>query len=492
MQASEEQALSEYRELFKTRLSLDSELQELLDYLPDSEYELILYMASVKVWKGTVPPKPKNFTPGSGNVELGMYLYWINNPGLLNLSEFTPDQQRNIKLLMLVMSGEMSPSLMTQHNYDFFKTNELIYSDGTVLSFEKYADFDQGWVIAFLNLVETLLRVLWYNSGQFPTATPVIPIKGATAGKLSIGVLGDWGTGNNISQAVISKLAGLKPDYILHVGDTYYSGTPLASDPNGNYYYHAGEEQANLLKQWPSAYAGRSFTINSNHEMYSGANGLFITALKANTNPPGNGSPFSLQKGAGCFALTYADWTLIGLDSAYYGTAKDAFMSGSIGPSDGTQSNFIRSLKLNPKKTIIFTHHNGFNYDCSGSTALWGQIRSALGADPFAWYWGHVHNGIVYKSPITIPNTKPFPGFTTNAYCRCLGHAAIPYGPASALNGKPLDWRATNPLPGKPKQLANGFAILSFEITNNQVSMIRESFYDISGWPQPAWTKRIL
>lgn len=492
MQPTEEQILSEYRELVKARLSLNSELQELLDYLPDSEYELILYMASVKIWKGAVPPPPKDFKPGSGNVELGMYLYWINNSNLLNLSEFTPEQQRNIKLLMMVMSGQMSKSLMTSVNYDFFKTNELIYSDGTVLSFEKYADFDQGWVIAFLNLVETLLRDLWYNNSVFPTATPVIPLKGATTGKLSIAVLGDWGTGNNISQAVMNKIVSLKPDYILHVGDTYYSGTPLATDPNGNYYYHAGEEQVNLLKQWPPVWYGRSFSINSNHEMYSGANGLFITALRANANPPGLGSPFSLQKGAGCFALTFADWTLFGLDSAYYGTVKDAFMSGSIGASNGTQSNFIRSLKPNPKKTMIFTHHNGFNYDCSGSTALWAQVKGALGADPYAWYWGHVHNGIVYKSPITIPNAPPFPGFTTNAYCRCLGHAAIPYGPASALNGKPLDWRATNPLPGKPKQLANGFAVLSFESTNNQVTNITERFYDISTSQQPSWTKRIL
>ncbi|MEZ4875196.1 MAG: hypothetical protein R2793_07065 [Flavobacteriaceae bacterium] len=33
------------------------------------------------------------------------------------------------------------------------------------------------------------------------------------------------------------------------------------------------------MNLWPSAWNGKSFTLNSNHEMYSGANGLYYDAL---------------------------------------------------------------------------------------------------------------------------------------------------------------------------------------------------------------------
>ena len=151
----------------------------------------------------------------------------------------------------------------------------------------------------------------------------------------------------------------LKPDYILHVGDTYYGGTPLVNDTNGKIYYDPGEEVNHLVKPWPAGFEGKSFTLNSNHEMYSGANGLFYNAYGANQTPVGANTPFSAHQGSSCFALTLGDWTILGLDSAFHGKVKKAFMTGSLGDLDGTQAKWIKGLHLNPDKTIVFTHHNG-------------------------------------------------------------------------------------------------------------------------------------
>lgn len=385
----------------------------------------------------------------------------------------------------------LAPSKMTEVNASYFKNNELIYPDGGVLSAEKYATYDQGWFIAFLNLVETVMRVLWYNNGIFPTtAPPTIQLNGAVANTVNIAILGDWGTGDGTAQNIINAATALKPDYIVHVGDVYYAGTPLPNRPGASNYFETGEEAANLLALWPASYAGRSFTLNSNHEMYSGANGYFYDALAAGSG--GAGSPFSTQKGSSCFALQYGGWTILGLDSAFMASSTDAFMTGSIGGRNGTQGQWIQRLNLNPANTIVLTHHNGFEPDCSALSPLWAEIHGALRGDPFAWYWGHVHNGIVYNSPITIPAVPNQPGLTTKTFTRCLGHSALPYGRASSLNGKPVAWCAGDAQPAPSKELFNGFAMLTLTVNSaNQLNGITERFYDLST-SKAVWTKKIL
>ena len=92
-------------------------------------------------------------------------------------------------------------------------------------------------------------------------------------------------------QGGLDDSSGAQADYIVHLGDVYYAGT-------------TGEESGNFVDLWPKAYAsGNSFTLNSNHEMYYGANGYFKTAL-------GSGAPFAHQKNTSYFALTYGDWVV--------------------------------------------------------------------------------------------------------------------------------------------------------------------------------------
>lgn len=485
----DQQQVDELKQLiYRNNVTL-SILQELLDFLPDCEYQLINFMIEQGVWQGAKPTFPPDYSEGT--VELGLFLYWLNNPGQLNLQQFTPAEQLAIALLILGLDELLPATNMTAPNAAYFNNNELIYTDGGVLSTKKYATYDQGWFFAFLNLIESVMRTLWYNGGVFPaTKPPRIPLKGAVTNMVNIAILGDWGTGDATAQAVMSAVTALKPDYIVHVGDVYYAGTPSAATPNSSYYFALGEETANLLNVWPSAYAGKSFTLNSNHEMYSGANGYFYEALKAQVN--GTGSVFSAQEGSSCFTLQYGGWTILCLDTAFMSSCIDAFMSGSIGGSSGTQGKWIQSLGLDPAKTIVLTHHNGFAPDCSSASPLWAEIRGALNGDPYAWYWGHVHNGIVYNAPITIPAVPRQPGLTTNTLTRCLGHAALPYGIAT-LNKSTVAWNATNAQPAPSKELYNGFAVLTLTMNSSgQMTGIFENFYDLSPNKQPVWTKKIF
>jgi hypothetical protein len=471
--------IAEHEALLAANPSALLQLPSIKNYMLACEYELILYMNEQGAWQGAMPAPPPNFQTGDGAIEFGLFLYWFNNPALLTNIE--------VELAAVALDWALSlpDSQMTSVNYTYLCVNELIYVDGSVLSTETWATFDQGWFAAFVNLLETLVRNTWYNNGVFPLPAPPKPVvlSGAIANTVNIAIVGDWGTGDAASSAVMQQIVGLnpKPDYIIHLGDVYYGGTPAPSDPSSAHYYSLNEEPTNLVNAWPKAYAGKSFTLNSNHEMYSGANGLFYDALI-----PASG-PFSAQGGLSCFILQYAGWTILGLDSAYNGSSVDAFMSGNLGNS---QVAWIKSLNLDAAKTIVLTHHTGFAYDCCSVFGLWGQLNAALGGnDPYAWYWGHAHNGIVYNKPVTI--TVPGrPSFKTNTYARCAGHGALPYGVATTLpNNSNVLWQANSPIPSS-KQIYNGFVLLSLQSSNNQVTRISEGYFDPSS-EQPKWKSNI-
>jgi hypothetical protein len=95
------------------------------------------------------------------------------------------------------------------------------------------------------------------------------------------------------------------------------------------------------------------------------------------------------------------------------------------------------------------------------------------------WYWGHIHNGIVYSPSSAIGKTLG----------RCAGHGAIPFG-----NGKDLgtldaisfyaNVPMQNPDANQANRVRNGFATLAF--SSGQVV---ETFYDQYG-NQP-WTNTV-
>jgi hypothetical protein len=478
---------AELRLRFQTDATISSYIQEFLDFLPDCEYELIKYMVAQNVWQGFIPSPPNNYQPNEGSVDLGLALYWLNNPSQIDFSMFSAKEEVEAWILILALDGLLQSSKMTQVNADYFKTNELIYTDGGVLSTKKWATYDQGWLVAVLNMLQSIRYNLWYHGEKLTNPPPpVIRLNGATPGVIRVAVLGDCGTGDYTLQRIMQSIVKEEPDYIIHVGDVYYAGTPLANSPNASYFFFPGEEVGCLNNFWPPQYKGRSFTLNSNHEMYSGAIGYFNDALDAANG--GTDSLFSAQQGSSYFFLQCGDWTLACLDTAYQSSVTNAFMNGSIGLPSDIQTRAIQQLRLNPTRTILFTHHNGFEADCSAVSPLWAEIKAAFGADPYAWYWGHVHNGIVYNSPIYIPIAAPT--LITNTYARCLGHAALPYGFAQNLLNKQISWMETNRKPNS-RELYNGWAMLTFTLNNNTVSNIREAFYDLTQVP-PLYSRAIF
>jgi hypothetical protein len=373
-------------------------------------------------------------------------------------------------LVELLRSLKMPQSPIDQVRWNedltILDASGVVASDGSLVVHSDLAVADYCWVIAFIKYL--LLEAEYDTLHGFVKASGPITVSGRDS--LTLALAGDWGSGpwddpgeTYPAKAVLEGMQATSPDYMIHLGDVYYAGTSSAS------YIDSDEEKRYFTDLWKAGSLG-ALALNSNHEMYSGANGLY----EALGNPL-----FAAQGGATYFAIEFMDWLILGLDTAYYDTST-LFMTGALTDSD--QLGFVRALNPKGKHVLLLTHHTGLAYDGSAlNQPLWGQVCSALGKQPEVWYWGHVHNGIVYSSKSPAGKTL----------ARCCGHGALPFGAAYGLQTPgggtvpTVTYYAHTPLGGKapPQKLRvlNGFATVCLE-----KGKIIERFYE-QGNPNAVW-----
>jgi len=317
-----------------------------------------------------------------------------------------------------------------------------------------YDGTDPGWAYVIVALAETL-----GSTPPFPSAGQVIQIPDDA----TLALLGDWGGGNQFAQSVAAAVTASAPpatSYYIHLGDVYYAGT------NGGATLDSFET-TNFLNVWPGA-SGRSFALNSNHDMYAHGTGYFGTTLAP-------GTAFGAQKGASFFALYNTSFRIVGLDSAYYSKEEELYQFGSLGDPAGPQAVFLQQQAAAAasagQNLIVMTHHNGLSLDGGNATTLWGEVAnqlSALSGKSVCWYWGHEHAGAVYQ-PQKINDVKIYP--------RVCGHGCIPWGRAKNLHAPGVLWSENQLLgPGLDYFVTNGYATLQF----NGAS-VNETFYNQSG-----------
>jgi hypothetical protein len=327
---------------------------------------------------------------------------------------------------------------------------------GEILGTGKYQQLDPRWeLVAGTVWLENLL-----HKHPFPPGAPAIhPVED----NVTIAMAGDFGTGNfgagDSPSVKISKfIPTLNPDYTIHLGDVYYAGTN-------------SEETANFLRYWPSGSKG-CFTLNSNHEMYTGGGPYFNEVV--------GGPKFNiLQSPFSFFALENKDWIIVGLDSAYYSDVMQLYMNGTLG-ANLSQQEFLKQVAQKGKKVVVLTHHNPLpvNGDLGNNPPqLFTDVMSAFedASPPAYWYYGHEHVGAVY-APLT-----------NNTRCRCLGHGALPWGVASDLQagqaaGRVIWFESRNAGDANNHlRVYNGFVYIKFDGPN-----LTETFYDENG--KIAWT----
>jgi hypothetical protein len=288
-----------------------------------------------------------------------------------------------------------------------------------------------------------------------------------TADDARLLIVGDWGTGlprardvaARMHEKIAEALRAGRQVHVIHLGDIYYSGL-------------ATEDQRRFLDPWPVtpelAGAGvTSWSLNGNHDMYSGGFGYFGTVLgdprfRHQRSPDGKPTSF--------FRLRSPSWDFIGLDTAW---DTDVTSTGQIAVLQDPQGDYVaRTAVDSARRLVLFSHHQLVSfYDKSdlGAT-LPAKLAPVLHANRVtAWWWGHEHKAITYE---------PAGGV---AYPRCLGHGGVPVlpDPEPPPGSAPaITWHSTRTV----REDGQGRTRFGFAVLDLRPDRIEAAYVDDDGY----------
>jgi hypothetical protein len=282
-----------------------------------------------------------------------------------------------------------------------------------------------------------------------------------------VALLADWGADNDHSKRLGDLAIAKDADFVIHLGDIYYSGS------------HA--ESETFLRNWPLRGAdekplvGKSFALNGNHEMYSLGRNYFTTVLDG------------LGQEASYFTLSNDWWQIQGLDTAY---VPFSISGGTEDASMRPQWDWLLdSIKSNPTKKNIFLSHNqpvsAHLAEFEASYPLDQEYRQILqatrGGAIFAWFFGHEHRCTIYDDTKTLFKA------------RLIGNGAIPHHPQAEVAPEKDETKTSctpfvavnkNTIGDGPLAIST-FALLTFNGADCSVEYINEdgsTFYQTEHW----------
>jgi hypothetical protein len=344
-----------------------------------------------KVRAAMASPGPAN--QSSGGAEDPVVPYLSRNP-LVSLVQSVVEE--SLRDQATIESEPVHPDLW----HSVVHTMEKLLHPG------RFTPDDPNWVF---KVAEAVLE--HFAKGNHPF-NPV-PAQHAISDTARLVVVGDWGTGlprakavgRLMAASVTEALAADREAHVIHLGDIYYSGLP-------------GEDRRHVLDIWPVTVeqerAGvTSWSLNGNHDMYSGAYGYFQTLLSdprfGRQHSP-DGAPTSF------FRLSAPSWNFVGLDTAW---SHRVLTSGAVAVLEPPQADFVATVTAETpsRKTVLFSHHQLTSAWDPGDIGpeLTEKLRPVLDGNKItAWWWGHEHRSMAFEPTSGVQ----FP--------RCLGHGGVP------------------------------------------------------------------
>ena len=309
--------------------------------------------------------------------------------------------------------------------------------DGVLNVFRRFGPCDPHWIES--KIAEGI--AMFEGRPEFPNE-PAPPTQLAPDARLI--VVGDWGTGldgaikvGEQMKRVLETTEAGRQCHLVHLGDVYYSGWPE-------------EYKDRFLRYWPvdrDDAAVLSWSLNGNHDMYSGGHGYFDVLLR---DPRFRGHRLPNGSGHDCsshYSLENDHWQILGLDTAY----KDHDLAGD-------QATWVeQKLRASDRKTMLMTHHQPFSSFEDVTAPLLKTLEPAFAIRKIdAWLWGHEHRAIVYE--------KSDAGYLD--YGMCIGHGGVPVlmvGTEIAEHPE-VKWalKKSEEQDGNPWGL-HGFAVLDFD-----------------------------
>ena len=385
-------------------------------------------------------PGPVTAEPSSGGAEAGVVPYLSRDPAVSLVQSALTAALRE--------QGTADQTPVDRHRWSAIAhTAEALTHPGN------FSPDDPDWVT---KIARSMLGHLAKGNHPFNPR----PAGHAISDSARLIVVGDWGTGLPRARAVAAYMAEEVADalehgreaHVVHLGDVYYSGL-------------ASEIQQHVLAYWPvtpeQAQAGvTSWSLNGNHDMYSGGFGYFETLL---------GDPrFAAQRSAdgaatSFFRLAAPSWDFVALDTSW---DQDVLSKGATGVLEDPQAGFVAEIAQAPgRKLVLLSHHQLM------SVHDWADLGPALPArlGPVldsgrvtGWWWGHEHRCMGFEAAQGVR----FP--------RCVGHGGVPVLQTYAAGdpvAQPGAWEAPGFLPGPDGErwARFGFAVLDLDGGQMQV-----------------------
>jgi hypothetical protein len=305
---------------------------------------------------------------------------------------------------------------------------------------------DPDWVI---KIAESMLGHLAKGNHPFNPK----PAEYAISGTARLVVVGDWGTGlprakavaKYMAEEVADALANGREVHVIHLGDVYYSGLPV-------------EVQRHVLEPWPVTAAQArggvtSWSLNGNHDMYSGGYGFYDTLLAdprfaAQHSADGASTSF--------FRLTAPGWEFVGLDTSW---DTDVLSKGASGVLQDPQAEYVAQVaRASDRKLVLLSHHQlATVYDTDDiGPVLPAKLGPVLGSGRVTgWWWGHEHRCVGFEATQGVR----FP--------RCIGHGGVPVEQTHTAADKPpapWAWQPTGYVnSGGQRWAMFGFAVFDLD-----------------------------
>jgi len=316
---------------------------------------------------------------------------------------------------------------------------------------EQFSTTDAAWVTT---VAEAMLDRLAKGNRPFNPEPAHAEIDSANP---RIVVVGDWGSGVKRAIAVAKQIAarvdealGEKREvHVIHLGDVYYSGDAVEIElrvlADGMWPVTAAQAAGDHVMSW---------SLNGNHDMYSGGWGYFDTLLADprfvnQSSAPGKPTSF--------FRIRTPSWDLVGLDTSWQTDPLSLAKSGVLeDPQATVLGAWAEQAEQDGRKLMLLSHHQLVTaYDHGDiATELPDKLAPLLARGQVAaWLWGHEHRCMGFTS---APGQPPF--------MRCIGHGGIPVLASDAPTPAPGSWRETGSFEENGDRWNNfGFAVLDFD-----------------------------
>ena len=312
------------------------------------------------------------------------------------------------------------------------------------------------------------------------------PAKTASSERpLRLFLFGDWGTGLPLAKEVALRIQELidagdesRMSHVVHLGDVYYAG-------------EVEEYQERMLDLWPvrrpETKSIGSWSLNGNHDMYSGGYCFFDTLLRDRRflawHGDEDGEPSSF------FLIEDPHWQIYGLDTAWAAALPSLTnFGGQNGVLTREQVTWMKKTRNPAKGCVLLTHHQCASSRKSESQHSEEAVKALVDAGLYsqldAWIWGHEHRAVVFKPRAKRKDArlKAAPNF-----CACVGHAGVPVNAKNFAAGerKPdVDWDESRIGGDSPTYLGKSIAPFGFALLDTFPDRIDFSIIDHQGRPQ--------